>query len=91
MEIIAVIVILISTAMDPLELQDSVGARALSCGPDGGLSISGYIGPVLCPSSFSSFSEAPVATVVPKLKIYTHVRLCLRYYLIVRRGSRIKN
>jgi hypothetical protein len=36
-EIIAVIVVLIVTAMDPLELQDSVGARALSCGPDGGV------------------------------------------------------
>ena len=36
-EIIAVIVVLIVAAMDPLKLQDSGGARALSCGPDGGV------------------------------------------------------
>jgi hypothetical protein len=57
---VKMIAVIISAATDPLELQDSVGARARALswgGHDGGLSISGYIGPALCLSSQSQLID----------------------------------
>ena len=70
----AVIGVIISTATDPLELQDSVGARALSCGPDGGVVNLGlYRSRSL---SFGGRSRSSLTScAVPKLKLMRRVDL----------------